>query len=464
MSQLCDTRINLNGQCTFFLNQELISKYSGSLGKMINHCKKIKNKNILETLEIQDFPGGSDGFELVSRFCYSNGRISIDVQNVPMLYCCSVFLGMTEKFSPLNLLLQTEKFLEGMFYWSWNEVLVCLKSCEKVFTYADSYGLVQKLICVLWAKIAENSAFASKSSSSSPETARNMHESVKQSSSRSVSCRTSKEWWFDDMAILAPQIIGKLITKLCSYKTSNKSLVLTRFLLQYLKTRLQVKSNSVELMKNKLEYAYLSDIAVQGVILTGKSAFSCRKLFWVLRVLSGFSLTMESRIGLETLIGEMLDQATLDDLLIRGNSGGKGLSYDVDLVIRLLKVFVNNTDQESSQSMTRMGELNDKYLREISPDQNLKVSMFLGVAESLPDSARDCFDGVYRAIDIYLECHPNLSLEDRTELCRCLNFKKLTLETCKQLSRNPKIPPIITVHALKSQRLKPLVTTNKYDV
>ncbi|MQM16671.1 hypothetical protein Taro_049631 [Colocasia esculenta] len=36
-------------------------------------------------------------------------------------------------------------------------------------------------------------------------------------------------------------------------------------------------------------------------------------------------------------------------------------------------------------------------------DPNLKVSKFLGVAESLPDFARDCFDGVYRALDIYLE-------------------------------------------------------------
>jgi hypothetical protein len=42
-------------------------------------------------------------------------------------------------------------------------------------------------------------------------------------------------------------------------------------------------------------------------------------------------------------------------------------------------------------------------LCEISPDQNLKTSKVLGVAESLPDSARDSFDGVYKAIDIYLE-------------------------------------------------------------
>lgn len=52
-----------------------------------------------------------------------------------------------------------------------------------------------------------------------------------------------------------------------------------------------------------------------------------------------------------------------------------------------------------------------------------------------------------------MQSHPNISTEDRTKLCRCLNYKKLTLETCKQLAKNPKIPPNIAVQALKSQQL-----------
>lgn len=52
-----------------------------------------------------------------------------------------------------------------------------------------------------------------------------------------------------------------------------------------------------------------------------------------------------------------------------------------------------------------------------------------------------------------MQSHQNLTSEDRTTLCRCLNYKKLTLETCKQLAKNPKIPPNIAVQALKSQQL-----------
>ncbi|KAL0358241.1 UNVERIFIED_CONTAM: BTB/POZ domain-containing protein [Sesamum calycinum] len=144
----------------------------------------------------------------------------------------------------------------------------------------------------------------------------------------------------------------------------------------------------------------------------------------------------------------MLDQATLDDLLVSGRNGGV---YDVNLVVRLIRLFVHYYDKVSLEKMKKVGELIDMYLGEIGPDPNLKISKFLGVAESLPDCARDSFDQVYRAIDIYLQSHPCLSLEERSRLCRCLNYEKLSLEACKDLAKNPRIPPRIAVQALSSQ-------------
>ncbi|KAL0717459.1 hypothetical protein Bca4012_066781 [Brassica carinata] len=402
MSLLCDLQINLNHEFTFFLNKGLISEYSGFLKKKV---KQNNNKNSRIILHIEDFPGGPDGFDLVSRFCYSNGEgISINISNVSILYCSSVFLEMTENLCSSNLSLQTEKFLEGMFYWSWNDIISCLKSCEKVFLHADSYGLVDKLVFGVLAKTAQGSdmsqVFASFSTSSSASTSSMSPETAKtRSTSRSFSCKTSNEWWFDDLSSLGPKIIEKLVNNLGAYDHNNDSLVLTRFLLHYLKTEVHYKSN------NKLEYAGLANTAVQGVIFAAKTAFSCRKILLVFRVLSGFGISKESKNGLERVIGEMLDQATLDDLLIpTGGKREKGV-YDVDLVIRLLKLYVSscNTEGDEYLKFRRMGKMIDKYLREISPDQNLEVSKFLEVAESLPDSARDWFDGLFRAIDIYLE-------------------------------------------------------------
>ncbi|XP_002515801.2 BTB/POZ domain-containing protein At3g19850 isoform X1 [Ricinus communis] len=456
--QLCDLSIHVNGQQTFFLNQKVVSAYSGKLKKIIRQEKrKSQIKNL--SIEIGDFPGGPDGFEMVSRFCYHDGRIEITVMNVCLLHCCAIFLGMTEKVSPSNLLKQTESFLEGIFYWSWNNILATLRSCESFFTYADSYGVVQKLIYALLAKIAQHSdsvslLASSSSSSSSPETASGfrLSSSAKTSTPTSAKPSSGKQWWFDDLALLSPVTIEKLIKNLGAYGSDNTSLILTRFIIHYLKIRVPCRSNGT-IDDATTVYGGLADTAVHGVIMSGKSAFSCRGMLVILRTVSGFGVSKDCRDKLERLIGSMLDKATLDDLLISGQE--KGVYYDVKLVLRLIRTFVNNdacAEMVSNQRMKMVGRLVDKYLGEISPDHNLKMSKFLGVAESLPDNARDCFDGVYRAIDMYLQSHPTISFEERSRLCRCLNYEKLSFEACKDLAKNPRIPPNVAIEALKSQK------------
>lgn len=452
MPGLCDLQVHINGEQTFFLNEKVLSAYSGKLKKIINQesrGSRIKKAGI----EIYDFPGGAYGFEMVSRFCYGGGRIEITVSNVSLLYCCAVFLGMTDKVSTCNLLQQTEAFLEGVFYWSWSDILVSLKSCVSFLAHADSSGLVQKLIYALLAKIAQNSDISiitsSSSSSSSPETTHfGFSFSTKATPDFIKRSPSSRQWWFDDLAILPPKIIDRFIQSLGAFGTDNNSLVITKFLLHYLKTAAQKNACSNPHMRG--EYGGLADTAIHGVITVGRKAFSCRGLLWVLRVVSGFGPKKDYRVGLEQLIGAMLDQATLDDLLVSGNDRGV---YDVNLVVRLIRIFVSK-DEMSISKMKKVGRLIDKYLGEISPDQNLKISKFLGVAESLPDSARVCFDGVYRAIDTYIESHPSLSSEERSRLCRCLNYEKLSFEVCKELAKNPRIPPGVAVQALLSQQSK----------
>ncbi|KAL6568870.1 hypothetical protein OROHE_003611 [Orobanche hederae] len=441
MSEPCDLQIHVNGQHTFFLSERILSKYSEKLRKIIKKEKRrtqVRNSGI----EINDFPGGPNGFEIVSRFCYNNGGIPITVSNVSLLHCCSVFLEMTEKASSVNLLHQTQVFLEGIFYWSWNDILTCVKNCEPFFSCAESCGLIDKLMCSLLAKIAQNpdSNFLSVSSSSSSSSPEMSHSLCSESVRYNSSARKARAWWFQDLTILGPKTIEQFLRALGSYDNGNNNLVLTRFLLHYLKTALHSNGSKKSL------YSALADTAAHGVVLMGETAFSCRWLFSVLRIVSRFGLSRKHRIALERLIGSMLDQATLDDFLVSGGDG-RGV-YDVNFVLRLIRLFVHYNDKLSLQKMKKVGELVDMYLGEIGPDPNLKLSKFLEVAQCLPDCARDSFDYVYRAIDIYLESHPALSLEERSRLSRCLNYEKLSLEACKDLAKNPRIPPRIAVQAL----------------
>ncbi|KAJ9153254.1 hypothetical protein P3X46_026715 [Hevea brasiliensis] len=51
-----------------------------------------------------------------------------------------------------------------------------------------------------------------------------------------------------------------------------------------------------------------------------------------------------------------------------------------------------------------------------------------------------------------MQAHPTLSFQERTKICRCLNYEKLSLEACKELARNPRIPPTASMQALISQK------------
>ncbi|CAD5168684.1 unnamed protein product [Musa acuminata subsp. malaccensis] len=475
MHELCDLKVLVDGQHTFLLHEKTICSFSGRMKKMVKQERKRSQGKGWAALKMMEFPGGPDGFELVSRFCYNGGSIAMSPANVCVLHCSAILLEMTEEVAACNLLRQTETFLEGLFYWTWSEILTALKSCETLFPTADSSGLVYKLISSLLEKISANSGTpltsatlcpSSSSSSSSPETSGLMRSSSTKTSEASKPC-FGREWWFDDLTNLSPTIIEKMMKALGAYGTDNRNLILTRFLLYYLKAAGQKPSfcgggGGGNHGQGKEGYGGLADTAVYGVALMGRTAFSCRGLFWVLRVVSGLGLSRECRQKLEMLMGLMLDQATLDDLLVSGHNDG---AYDVNLVVRLVRIFAGAEESNASslQRMKKVGRLIDKYLGEISPDHSLKVSKFLELAESLPDSARDCFDGVYRALDIYLESHPTLSIEERTRLCRCLNYEKLTLEACKDLAKNRRIPPGIAVQALASQQSKLQIRTNVDD-
>uniref|UniRef100_A0A0D9W2K6 NPH3 domain-containing protein n=1 Tax=Leersia perrieri TaxID=77586 RepID=A0A0D9W2K6_9ORYZ len=476
MNELCcDLKVHINGHHTLLLHQSVMCAFSGRLRTMVTQEKK-RNKNpsssvVIVSVELADFPGGGEGFELVARFCYKNGRIPLCPSNLPLLHCAAVFLEMTDDVSPCNLLTQSDAFVDGLYYWTWPEVLAAVKSCESpsLSPAADHSGLTEKLISALFSKIVtsnNNLEFAgvvgtpttnrsSSSCSSSPE------------SSSVRPCLGAKEWWFDDVASLLPATVEKAMRILGSYGVENKNLILTRFLLHYLR-RHRRRTTSPE---SSPSLARLADTAVHGVALVGGTAFSCRGLFWVLRIVTAVGISKECRAKLERLMGLMLHHATLDDLLVSSSSSCAGAGddgggvYDVSLVMRLVRVFVGGSEEEEEEDcdggglvpsarMRKVGRLVDKYLGEISPDHGLRVSKFLAVAESLPDSARECYDGVYRALDIYLESHPTLTIEERTTLCRCLNYEKLTLEACKDLAKNRRIPPGIAVQALASQQSK----------
>jgi hypothetical protein len=180
-----------------------------------------------------------------------------------------------------------------------------------------------------------------------------------------------------------------------------------------------------------------------------RDSVSCGFLLRLLRLAIMLKAAPALVTELEKRVGMQLEQAALTDLLIP-SYGRADTAYDVDLVQRLVEHFLvqEQTAEMASSSpgrgepsaplppeyygaraaaaaapssssaaaglnaKARVARLLDSYLSEVSRDRNLSLTKFQVLAESLPESARSCDDGLYRAVDSYLKVRSALVIAD----------------------------------------------------
>ncbi|KAL3509624.1 hypothetical protein ACH5RR_029025 [Cinchona calisaya] len=444
MAVSCDLEVDVNGEEVFMVDKKIVSFYSERINKLFG-----KSKGLTKSLKVifNDLPGGAESFELMTRFCYNKGKIDISPLNVSALYCIAHFMEMKESVSGTpNLLQQTEKSLEEIKYWTWSDLLLALRQCHDLQPIASTCGIVNKYLDSLGGRIASCSAELSPCpSTSSPDSSgfrlscdTRSTESLKNSSFRAT-------WWFDDFVALDPCLIQMLVKSMLSKNIDHG--IISRFLFYYQKSRVAAATTSDEKCK-------ITEAVVQMLHSLDPSLVSFKSLLGMLRVSLSLNLSKCCRNQLETVIGSLLDQATLDNLLIPSPVGTKYL-YDVNLVLRLLKSFIGKG--AFCLPLTRLrkvANLMDLYIAEVAPDPCLKPSKFLAIIKALPDSARLSYDGIYNAIDIYLEVHSGLSEEEKTSVCCGLNYEKLSSEACNHLTKNKKFPSKSAAQALIYQKSK----------
>lgn len=434
----CDLEVDVNGEEVFLVDKEILSSFSGRLRKLFSKSTAMTKLKVL----FHDLPGGAEAFELMARFCYNPGCVTITPSNVCLLHCVAHFMEMTEDIShSANLIEQTEKTLEGITYWTWPEILIVLKQCQDLFPAAHSSGILKKCLDSLVARIAL--ASDTSPSTSSPDSSGFRFSCDTRSSESTKTSSYHRYWWFEDLAGLNTLIIQKIIENMVSIKFDQ--VIISRFLFYYLKSQ---ASNATTNEKSKL-----IETLVNLLFLLDRSFVSCKGLFGVLRVALGVNISKCCRSRLESMIGSQLDQATLDNLLVP-SSGGVNILYDVNLVMRFLQSFLISGGQISLTRLRTVGRLMDMYIAEVAPDACLKPSKFIALLTALPDSARDTYDEIYRAVDIYLQIHAGLSEDKKMKICCGLNYEKLSSDICKHLAQNPKFPSRSAIQALLSQQSK----------
>ncbi|XP_059635793.1 BTB/POZ domain-containing protein At3g22104-like [Cornus florida] len=436
----CDLEVDVNDEQTFLVDKKVLTSFSGRLsklfGKLTGSTRKLK-------VIFPDFPGGVEGFELIVRFCYNNGRIDMSPSNIFLLSCAANFMEMNKDSSNMpNLVGQIEKYLDGINYWTWSDFLVGLKQCQNLLPFMSSSCILHDFLKLFVVK-HDFHTVSSPSTSSSNISSPQISFDVNADSIRNQCSRTT--WWFEDLVFMNINLFEMVIKTMISHELDHT--MICSFLFYYQK--------SSSLGASPLQKCKITETLINLLSMLDGSCISCRGLFHIFRVSSSMEkLSRCCKNKLENLIGSRLDQATLDDLLVPPPRH-QSCMYDVNLILRFQKSFLlKSSNRFFLYRLKKVAALMDLYMAEVAPDPGLRPSKFVALVTALPDFGRDFFDQIYQALDMYLEVHCSLCEEEKITLCSSLNYGKLSPETLKHLAQNSNFPESMVVTAIVSRKSK----------
>ncbi|XP_023642609.1 BTB/POZ domain-containing protein At3g03510 [Capsella rubella] len=348
-------------------------------------------------------------FELVARFCYGY-KIELSSENIVSVLCIAYYLEMSDDHSSNNLLNMAVTFLEQRVLMSWNETMKALRICtERILDKLADVGLIEVFLDSLVEKALNDTRL------------------------------------LQDLITLPLRLYEPLILELSKHNVSIESLVAS--VCNYTKRWVFEKDSGDEsFSRHKREVIE----AVERLLPHERGTISCGFLFQSLKESIFLDACSDCRKGFEVRISSQLDMATAKDLLILFPK--EDGSYDIELLKRILKIFYSNynvSDLSRFVSIARM--LEDFLLEAAASDAGLRVGAFKALAEITVAASCDVLrysDGIYRAIDVFLEWHRDLIESEKMEACRVLECKKLSSEACEHASKNEKLPLRIVVQVL----------------
>lgn len=438
-------------------------------------------------ITLTEFPGGSETFETVAKFCYGV-KIDVNSGNVAPLRCAGEFLDMTEEYSEDNLISKTERFLSQSVLKSLRDSIKALKSCEKLMPLAETLGITQRCVDSIASRASTadpalfgwpvNDGAAANEARSSSSKQQILWNGIDPGGRRKGAARgNNAELWFEDLVLLSLPFFKRLIFAMKATDLSPD--IIESCLMYYAKkyipgisrsNRKPSSSSASSTTASESEQRELLETIISNLPLekSSRSPTATRFLFGLLRTANILNASEACRAALEKKIGSQLEKATLDDLLIPSYSYLNETLYDVDCVERILSNFLDGLEQRNqagihgedeengvrSPALMLVGKLIDGYLSEIASDANLKPERFCNLAISLPDQARLFDDGLYRAVDVYLKAHPWISEAEREKICGVMDYQKLTLEACTHAAQNERLPLRAVVQVLFFEQLQ----------
>ncbi|XP_010503757.1 PREDICTED: BTB/POZ domain-containing protein At3g50840-like [Camelina sativa] len=447
---------------TFHLHKLPLMSKSRKLHQLITEQEQSTEQSEVDPhIKLENFPGGSDIFETVVKISYGF-KVDISVSTAVPLRCAAEYLEMTEEYSPENLISKTERFFSQYVFTNVRESIKALKSCEPVSSLTETLGLTKQCI----------DSIVFKASSTDPSSFLLgwpiNNGGIFTVDQKKQSKESKTELWFEDLTEMSFPIFRRVILALKSRGLSDE--IIEKSLISYVKkhipgiSRSSYSSSSTSAtttIASENEQRELLETIISDLLPLNNSSIptsTTRSLFGILRSAIILNTSENCRALLEKKIGTDLEKATLDDLLIPSYSYLNDTLYDIDLVERLLRRYLEK--DAVSSPLKVVGKLMDGVLGEIASDGNLKPEKFYNLAVLVPVQARVYDDGLYRAVDMYFKAHPWISEAEKEKICSVMDCRKLTVEGCTHAAQNERLPlrAVVQVLFLEQLQLRQVIT------
>ncbi|KAK9698147.1 hypothetical protein RND81_08G085100 [Saponaria officinalis] len=448
------------GEVKFILHKFPLLSKSTRLQKLILKA----DEDDSDEIQLVGFPGGPKTFDICAKFCYGV-TVTLNAYNVVAARCAAEYLGMTEDVDRGNLVYKIEVFLNTSIFRTWKDSIIVLQTTKSLLPWSEDLKIIGRCIDSIVSKISVDPAKVTWSYTHNRKLAME-DRIVEHGSLESV----PKDWWVEDLCELDIDLYKRVMIAMKSKGRIDGSVIgeaLRTYSVRWLPDTIDDLISDDQIRRNKS----LVETIICLLPSEKSSGCSCSFLLKLLKVAVLVEADDSVREELVTKITSKLDQASVKDLLIPARPP-QCTVYDVELVICIVKRFLmqekQRWDLDSFEKKEKsdlvfashggywlnVGGLVDAYLAEIASDPNLTPSSFIELSKLVPATARPIHDGLYRAIDIFLKEHPELTKAEKKQICGLMDVKKFTMDASMHAAQNERLPLRVVVQVLYFEQMR----------
>ncbi|XP_027919814.1 BTB/POZ domain-containing protein At5g47800-like isoform X2 [Vigna unguiculata] len=418
------------------------------------------------SLELHDIPGGEEAFELCAKFCYGIA-INISAHNFVSALCAAKFLRMNDSIEKGNFVGKLESFFNSCILEGWKDSIATLQTTATLPEWSENLGIVRKCIDSIIEKILTPPPQVKWSYTyTRPGYTKKQHHSV------------PKDWWTEDVSDLDIDLFRCIIMAIRSTYVLPPQLIgeaLHVYACRWLPgiTKLKSSGSSVSQTEESKEKNRKILETIVSMIPADRGSVSVGFLFRLLSISIHLGVSSVTKTELIRRASLQFEEATVSDLLYPSTSSSDQNYYDTELVLAVLETFLKLWKRMSPgavdssyflRSIRNVGKLIDSYLQVVARDDNMQVSKFVSLAETVPSIAREDHDDLYQAINIYLKMHPELSKADKKRLCGILDCQRLSPEVRGHAVKNELLPLRTVVQLLYFEQDKGSKATSSHKL